>query len=50
MASRGMVDRLWKVSLGALGFLLGFVAGGIVAQLVGLPTPALPIGSDASTV
>jgi hypothetical protein len=48
--ARTVLSYLWKVPLCGLAFMAGTMLGGMLAGLVGMPTPAMPEGTAPETL
>lgn len=50
MKIRTIISILWKILLCALAFYAGTILGGMLAGLLGLPTPEMPAGADPTVL
>jgi hypothetical protein len=50
MEPQNLFISLGKLLICSIAFFIGMILGAIVAQMLRLPIPAMPVGTDASTV
>jgi len=50
MELKNLLINFGKLVLCGIAFFVGMILGGMVARLLQLPIPAMPVGADASTV
>jgi len=50
MNVRTILSYLWKVPVCGAGFVVGSILGSVIAGVIGLETPAIPEGTDPSTL
>lgn len=50
MELKNLLISFGKLLLCGIAFFVGMILGGIVTQILRMPTPAMPVGTDSSTV
>ena len=50
MYAKSLLHYLWKIPLCGLLFFIGFLPGGQLATMMGLPAPEMPLGADPAII